>query len=114
MHDIGLLADGRIVFVNTLYNCLATPSRAPQLHAHLEAAVHLQDRQGGPLPPERPGHGRRRAALRHGGEQVGHLDGWRDRRADGGIVIDVQTGEIVIGGLSMPHSPRLYAASSGC
>jgi uncharacterized protein (TIGR03032 family) len=27
---------------------------------------------------------------------------------DGGIVIDVQTGDIVIGGLSMPHSPRLY------
>jgi hypothetical protein len=25
-HDIGQLADGRIVFVNTLYNCLATPS----------------------------------------------------------------------------------------
>jgi uncharacterized protein (TIGR03032 family) len=25
-HDVGLLADGRIVFVNTLYNCLATTS----------------------------------------------------------------------------------------
>jgi uncharacterized protein (TIGR03032 family) len=35
------------------------------------------------------------------------IDGWRDRRFDGGIVIDVQSGEIVIGGLSMPHSPRL-------
>ena len=36
------------------------------------------------------------------------IDGWRDRRFDGGIVIDVQSGEIVAGGLSMPHSPRLY------
>ena len=36
------------------------------------------------------------------------IDGWRDRRADGGIIIDVSSGEIVIGGLSMPHSPRLY------
>jgi uncharacterized protein (TIGR03032 family) len=36
------------------------------------------------------------------------IDGWRDRRFDGGIVIDVQSGEIVIGSLSMPHSPRLY------
>jgi uncharacterized protein (TIGR03032 family) len=26
VHDIGQLADGRTVFVNTLYNCLATPS----------------------------------------------------------------------------------------
>ncbi len=37
------------------------------------------------------------------------IDGWRDRRFDGGIVIDVATGEIIIGGLSMPHSPRVYA-----
>ncbi|CAN0468775.1 unnamed protein product, partial [Discosporangium mesarthrocarpum] len=36
------------------------------------------------------------------------IDGWRDRRGDGGIVIDVATGEIVCTGLSMPHSPRLY------
>jgi uncharacterized protein (TIGR03032 family) len=35
-------------------------------------------------------------------------DGWRDRRADGGVVIDVASGEIVAGGLSMPHSPRLH------
>ena len=25
-HDVGVLKDGRVVFVNTLYNCLATPS----------------------------------------------------------------------------------------
>jgi uncharacterized protein (TIGR03032 family) len=36
------------------------------------------------------------------------IDGWRDRRYDGGIIIDIATGEIVIGGLSMPHSPRMY------
>jgi uncharacterized protein (TIGR03032 family) len=36
------------------------------------------------------------------------IDGWRDRRADGGIVVDVQSGEIVASGLSMPHSPRLH------
>jgi uncharacterized protein (TIGR03032 family) len=36
------------------------------------------------------------------------IDGWRDRKFDDGIVIDVASGEIVIGGLSMPHSPRIY------
>ncbi|WP_078477151.1 TIGR03032 family protein [Solemya elarraichensis gill symbiont] len=36
------------------------------------------------------------------------IDGWRDRRADGGIVIDLATNETVCDGLSMPHSPRLY------
>jgi uncharacterized protein (TIGR03032 family) len=35
-------------------------------------------------------------------------DGWRDRRADGGILIRVADGEIVAEGLSMPHSPRLH------
>lgn len=34
------------------------------------------------------------------------VDGWRDRRTDGGVVIDVATGEVVCAGLSMPHSPR--------
>jgi uncharacterized protein (TIGR03032 family) len=32
---------------------------------------------------------------------------WRERKADGGVVIDVPSGEIVLSGLSMPHSPRL-------
>ena len=36
------------------------------------------------------------------------VDGWRDRRHDGGCVIDVASGEIVCRGLSMPHSPRWY------
>ncbi len=35
-------------------------------------------------------------------------DGWRERRRDGGVVIDVASGEKVATGLSMPHSPRLY------
>jgi uncharacterized protein (TIGR03032 family) len=35
-------------------------------------------------------------------------DGWRDRRQDGGCVIDVTSDQIVLEGLSMPHSPRIY------
>lgn len=34
--------------------------------------------------------------------------GWREKKASGGCLIDVETGEIVTGGLSMPHSPRVY------
>lgn len=34
--------------------------------------------------------------------------GWRENKIDGGIVIDVDSGEIVLRGLSMPHSPRWY------
>jgi uncharacterized protein (TIGR03032 family) len=36
------------------------------------------------------------------------LDGWRERRTDGGVVLDVASGEVVASGLSMPHSPRLH------
>lgn len=33
-------------------------------------------------------------------------DGWRERKADGGAVLDVRSGAVVAAGLSMPHSPR--------
>ena len=36
------------------------------------------------------------------------VNGWRDRRAEGGCVIDVTTNSIVSEKLSMPHSPRLH------
>jgi uncharacterized protein (TIGR03032 family) len=35
-------------------------------------------------------------------------DGWRDHRRDGGLVIDVATGDVVLDGMSMPHSSRIY------
>jgi uncharacterized protein (TIGR03032 family) len=35
------------------------------------------------------------------------LDGWRERRGDGGVLVDVDSGETVAAGLSMPHSPRI-------
>ena len=35
-------------------------------------------------------------------------DGWRDHRQNGGIVVEVASGEVVCRGLSMPHSPRLH------
>lgn len=108
-HDIGLLKDGRAVFVNTLYNCLATPSERhsftpiwkPPFISKLikEDRCHLNGlaMEGG-VP-------RYVTAV----SKSDTIDGWRDRRFDGGIVINVQSGEIMIGGLSMPHSPRLYA-----
>lgn len=34
--------------------------------------------------------------------------GWRDNKACGGIVVDIPSNEIVLTGLSMPHSPRWY------
>jgi uncharacterized protein (TIGR03032 family) len=35
--------------------------------------------------------------------------GWRDNKRDGGLLIDVESGETLVRGLSMPHSPRVHA-----
>jgi uncharacterized protein (TIGR03032 family) len=34
--------------------------------------------------------------------------GWRANKAAGGCLIDVRTGEVVLRGLCMPHSPRVH------
>jgi len=108
IHDLGVLGDGRIVFVNTLYNCLATTSErhsftpiwAPPFISMIvkEDRCHLNG-----LAMD-AGVARYVTAV----SKSDTIDGWRDRRAQGGIVIDVQSDEIVIDGLSMPHSPRIH------
>jgi uncharacterized protein (TIGR03032 family) len=37
------------------------------------------------------------------------MGGWRQNKANGGVVIDVDSGAVLARGLSMPHSPRWYA-----
>ena len=107
-HDIGQLADGRPVFVNTLYNCLATPSErhsfTPLWKPPFVSKIVKEDRCHLNGLAMEEGVPRYVTAV----SKSDTIDGWRDRRFDGGIVIDVQSGEIVAGGLSMPHTPRLY------
>ena len=40
--------------------------------------------------------------------EVDTFEGWRENKVSGGIVMDVSSGEIVVEGLPMPHSPRVY------
>ena len=107
-HDIGLLKGGRIVFVNTLYNCLATPSErhsfTPVWKPPFISKIVKEDRCHLNGLAMEEGVPRYVTAV----SKSDTIDGWRDRRFDGGIIVDVQSGEIVIGGLSMPHSPRVY------
>ncbi|MEM6518084.1 MAG: DUF4915 domain-containing protein, partial [Cyanobacteria bacterium P01_C01_bin.70] len=35
-------------------------------------------------------------------------NGWRTNKANGGILMDITTNEVIVRGLSMPHSPRWY------
>jgi len=107
-HDVAVDADGRIVFVNTLYSCLAEvsdrysfkPIWKPPFISKLapEDRCHLN---GLALADGRPAYV----------TTVSRSDavaGWRDRRHAGGCVVDVEDDDIVLDNLSMPHSPRLY------
>ena len=108
IHDIAVESSGRVVFVNTLFGCLATlsdthsfvPLWKPPFLSRLAAEdrCHLNG-----LALENG-----RAKYVTAVSQSNVADGWRDRRHDGGCVIDVQTNEIIATGLSMPHSPRVY------
>jgi uncharacterized protein (TIGR03032 family) len=107
-HDVGLLNNGEVVFVNTRYNCLATPSPrhsfTPVWKPPFISQIINEDRchlNGMAMEGRRP---RYVTAV----SRSDTIDGWRDRRANGGIVIDVATGETACQGLSMPHSPRLF------
>jgi uncharacterized protein (TIGR03032 family) len=37
--------------------------------------------------------------------------GWRANKRDGGVLLSVPSGEVVVGGLSMPHSPRWHGGN---
>jgi uncharacterized protein (TIGR03032 family) len=111
IHDIAVgEIDGarRPIFVNTLYGCLATISDTasfrPLWRSKFLSALVPEDRchlNGLAMDGAHP-------AYVSAVSRSDVADGWRERRQDGGIVIDVASGEIVASGLSMPHSPRLY------
>jgi uncharacterized protein (TIGR03032 family) len=109
IHDIVVAPDGRPVFANTLFSCVATVAEdasfvplwrppfisrlAPEDRCHLNGLA--ADADGTP-----------RYVTLVGPSDV--ADGWRDHRQRGGVVMAVPEGEVVASGLSMPHSPRLH------
>jgi uncharacterized protein (TIGR03032 family) len=108
IHDIALEADGRIVFVNTLFGCLGTVSDrysfVPLWKPPFLSRLAAEDRchlNGLAMEGGRP---RYVTSV----SQTDVEDGWRERRRDGGTVMDVRSNAVVLTGLSMPHSPRVY------
>ena len=108
LHDIGVDRDDRPIFVNTRFNCLATLSpkhsfapiwKPPFVSGMLDGdKCHLN---GLAMLKGKP-------AYVTAASRSDVIDGWRDRRADGGVVVDVEANRIVCEGLSMPHSPRMH------
>jgi uncharacterized protein (TIGR03032 family) len=108
IHDMAVDGDGQLVMVNTLFSCLAAPSEShsfrPLWRPPFISRLAAEDRchlNGLALRDGRPAYVSAVAAS-------DAADGWREHRANGGVLIDVQANEIVATGLSMPHSPRWY------
>lgn len=106
-HDVGLDRDGSPIFVNTKFNCLARPSARHSFEVVWKPSFVTQiiDEDRCHLNGLAMADGEPRYVTAVSKSNT--IDGWRDRRSDGGIVIDVKSGKIVCEGLSMPHSPRL-------
>lgn len=107
-HDMAVDGDGRLVFTNTQFNCLATPDD------HYSFRVIWKPPWISKIAPEDRCH-LNGLAMRDGKPKYATAvsrsdvsDGWRDKRRTSGVLVDVETNEIVAEGLSMPHSPRWH------
>ena len=99
---------GGVVFVNTLFSCLATISETksfvPLWKPPFISKLAAEDRCHLNGLAMRDGQPRYVTAV----SQSDVADGWRDKRKDGGCVMDISTNQAIATGLSMPHSPRWY------
>src|SRR5262249_22892108 len=107
-HDVAFMADGRPAFVNTRFSCVATVSDGysfrPLWRPPFIGRLAAEDRchlNGLALDDGRPRYVTCVAA-------ADVAEGWRERRADGGLLIDIASDAVLLCGLSMPHSPRLH------
>lgn len=107
IHDLHWTTQG-LLAVNTRFSCLAmindqfsfTPvwkptfisSLQPNDHCHLNGMALLNDK-----PKYLTALGTTDSA-----------GGWRPGKANGGVLLDADTQEIILNGLPMPHSPRLF------
>ncbi|MGK2947618.1 MAG: TIGR03032 family protein [Acidimicrobiales bacterium] len=107
IHDVAF-AGSELWIVNTRFSCLATldgqhsfvprwrppfiTTLAPEDRCHLNGLTLVD------------GEVRYASALGITDE----AGGWRDHKAAGGVLMEVPSGEVVLSGLSMPHSPRWH------
>jgi uncharacterized protein (TIGR03032 family) len=105
-HEVAFGREG-LWIVNTKNSCLSLPSDRrgfePRWQPKFVTACVPEDRchmSGLAMEDGAPAYVTAHAA-------TDTPDGWRERKAGGGVVIDVATGEPFLTGLTMPHSPRI-------
>ena len=108
VHEVSVDRAGRIIFVNTKYSCLATVSTKfgfrPIWKPPFISKLAAEDRCHMNGMAMEDGLPRYVTAV----SRSDVINGWRERRHEGGVLIDVQNDKIVTDELSMPHSPRVY------
>ena len=107
IHEMAWI-DGELIFINTAFSCLARRSEANSFEPTWRPKFITQYVPGDSCHLNglavRDGKVRYVTAL----GETNEPGGWRKNKRDGGILIDVETDEIICRGLSMPHSPRWY------
>lgn len=107
LHDMAFIND-KLMAVNTLFSCLSyidgehsfTPfwqppfitELSPEDRCHLNG-IAIENNEIKYL-----------TALGN----TNTIQGWRDNKMNGGIVMEYPSGKIITDGLAMPHSPRIY------
>lgn len=108
IHEMEYDLEGRLVFANTKFSCLSVLSDdfsfvpiwkpkfitgyAPEDRCHLNGLAMVDGRP------------KYVSAL----SQTNTAGGWREKKGTSGVLIDVDTDEVILEGLSMPHSPTVY------
>ena len=107
IHEMAYIKE-ELWFVNTRFSCLCTldekSSFVPRWRPPFVSAYALEDRchlNGLAVVGDRPKYVTALGA-------TDTREGWRQNKASGGILMDVETNETICRGLSMPHSPRWY------
>jgi uncharacterized protein (TIGR03032 family) len=108
IHELAWDSDNELWVVNTRFCCLCTldadNSFNPRWRPPFVSALAPQDRchlNGLGMVDGKPKYV----------TALGETDtegGWRVNKRDGGILMDIDTNEVLLRGLSMPHSPRWY------
>ncbi len=108
IHELDWDSQDELWVVNTRFCCLCTldvdHSFRPRWRPPFVSALAPEDRchlNGLCMVDGQPGFV---TAL----GQADSPGGWRENKAQGGVLLDVRSNKIILEGLSMPHSPRWY------
>lgn len=108
IHEMAYDAQGELWLVNTKFGTLCTldaeHSFTPRWRPHFVTQLAPEDRCH--LNGLAMVNGRPRYVTALG--ETDTAGGWRENKKDGGLLMDVESNEIRLRGLSMPHSPRVY------